>query len=108
MTDLNERIDALTAKKDDPQPKEPPTVATAENLHEVTKEYATIGKNPRKEQVTRLKKAIKQLELAQEELARMGAVYMEYDNEKHSDYCQGLYIAIEGVKAGMTTFLTHM
>ena len=82
--------------------------ATPENIQEVSKEYATFGDNPRKEQVKRLKKAINHLELAQEELARMGAVYMEFGNDKHSEFCQGLYIAVEGVKSGMSTFLSHM
>jgi hypothetical protein len=88
--------------------KNPPECATPDNIQEVSKEYATFGNNPRKEQVKRLKKAINHLELAQEEMARMGAVYMEFDNERHSEYCQGLYIALEGVKSGMTTFLSHM
>ncbi len=77
-------------------------------LHKVIDEYATIGDNPFAEQTARWKKCIKQIELAQEELSRMGSVYDSGGHAQLSEYCQALYIALDGVLLGVRTLRQHM
>jgi hypothetical protein len=70
----------------------------------VTQEYATYGANPRKEQVTRRKKAVNHLELAQEEISRMGAIYVEFGESAHSEYLISIYSMMEMVKTLLKEF----
>ena len=86
----------------------PPTIATAETIHEISQDYATIGGNPRKEQVQRVKKVYEHLELAQMYLEQMGAVYEEFKNDNHSAYCQAVWTNLEMMKEAMKTFAGHM
>ena len=99
---LSEQISRLTSKDGLTH------IIGQEALHDVKADYATIGDNPYKEQKNRLKKAIKQVELAQEDLARMGSVYVSGGHEERSGYCQALYIALEAVHSGMKTFVGYM
>ena len=70
----------------------------------ITQEFATFGANPRKEQVNRRKKAINNLELAQTEIARMGAIYVEFGEEKHSEYLANVYSIVEMAKVVLREF----
>lgn len=74
----------------------------------MTQEHATYGENPRAEQVKRMKQVITHLETAQELLARMGSVYMDFSNQQHSDYCGALFAGIEAVLDGAKTFKISM
>ena len=99
---LSEQISQLTSKDGLSQ------IIGQEALHDIKSDYATIGDNPYKEQKMRIKKAIKQVELAQEELARMGSVYVSGGHTERSSYCQALYIALEAVHSSMKTFIGYM
>ena len=74
----------------------------------MSQEHATYGENPRAEQVKRMKQVITHLETAQELLARMGSIYIEFQNQEHSDYCGALFAGIEAVLDGAKTFKMSM
>lgn len=93
---------------DNPNLNQPETVQGIQELHKVIDEYATIGDNPFAEQTSRWKKCVKQIELAQEELSRMGSVYESGGHTQLSEYCQALYIALDGVLIGIRSLRQHM
>lgn len=74
----------------------------------LSQEHATYGENPRAEQVKRIKQVITHLETAQELLARMGSIYLEFNNQEHSDYCGALFAGLEAVIEGAKTFKASM
>lgn len=74
----------------------------------ISQDFATYGGNPRSEQVKRIKQVITHLETSQELLARMGAIYLEFKNQEHSDYCGALYAAIETILEGTKSFKINM
>ena len=86
-----------------PPDQHPEGMTPAEHA-EVTQEYATYGKNPRKELVGKRKKAIAQLELCQESIARMGAVYEQFNEQEHSDYLQQVYNLLETARMFLKEF----
>lgn len=77
-------------------------------LHAVLDDHATIGTNPYREQSNRWKKTAAQIELAQEELSRMGSVYESGGHKDLSEYCQALFLALEGVLLGIRSLRQHM
>ncbi len=85
-----------------------PIEVTSKEHAILTREYATFGENPRSEQVKRIKQVITHVETAQELLARMGSVYLEFQNQEHSDYCGALFAALEAVLDGARTFKISM
>lgn len=74
----------------------------------MSQEFATFGANPRAEQLKRMKQLIVHLETAQELVARMGAVYLEFKNQEHSDYCGALFAGLEALLDGAKTFKASM
>lgn len=85
-----------------------PIETTAQEHAILSQEHATFGDNPRAEQVKRIKQVITHIETAQELLARMGSVYLEFKNQEHSDYCGALFAALEAVSEGAKTFKASM
>ena len=85
-----------------------PTEFNAQEHAIMSQEHATYGENPRAEQVKRMKQVINHLETAQELLARMGSIYLEFKNQEHSDYCGALFAGIEAVLEGANTFKISM
>lgn len=75
---------------------------------QLCKTNVTIGSNPRKEQVRRLKQAVKHIQDAGELFARMGVVYTEYNNEAHSDYCACLFASLSAIEEAAKNFLENM
>ena len=85
-----------------------PNEATEETLHDVVKEYATFGDNPRAEQVRRVKSIIAKVEYCQEELARLGTIYNQFNCPNQEEYCKSLYILFETCRIAAQTFIEHM
>ena len=85
-----------------------PIEITAQEHAIISQEHATFGENPRAEQVKRIKQVITHLETAQELLARMGSIYIEFKNQEHSDYCGALFAGLEAISEGAKTFKASM
>lgn len=75
---------------------------------ELCKTNVTYGGNPRKEQVRRLKQAVKHIQDASELFARMGVVYTEFGNEEHSDYCACIFASLSSIEEASKNFLENM
>jgi len=58
--------------------------------------------------VKRMNQVITHLETADELLAGMGSIYVEFNNQEHSDYCGALFAGIEAVLDGAKTFKISM